>query len=108
MFSSNGEGSITEASKKSGREHTFTSRTRDPKMITISCYEIQYLLLRETYSRIFLIFGTVFCSGVISAVVSNVEVNTLLIVVSVIIFVVGIIFDLWYTHINFEYLKEVD
>ena len=78
----------------------------DPQMIEISLFEIQSFLIAENSAKFVLLIGTLFVGGLISTYLSKIYVNPIIIIVSISIFIFGLILDVYLTYTKFKELKQ--
>ncbi len=84
----------------------YKAAVSDPMMITISMYEINSFLVQENTAKIILIIGSILFGGVCSAFLSNIAVSFSIQAISILMFVAGLVSDVYIVHSKFKELKH--
>lgn len=92
--------------EESGKTSISKVARSDPQMIEISLFEIQSFLIAENSAKFVLLIGTLLVGGLISTFLSKISVNPIMIIVSLSIFIFGLILDVYLTYTKFKELKQ--
>lgn len=79
---------------------------KDPQMVQISLFEIKYFLTTATWARLIMIVGSLLVGGVLSAVFSRIPINSLIVIGSLALFVVGVFLDVYLTRTKLRELER--
>lgn len=106
MASTSGKDPNKNNSKESETISSSKVAYSDPQMIEISLHEIRSFLITENIAKVVMFIGSFLVGGVISAVISKISVNPIIIIVSLAIFVFGITLDVYLTITKLKELEK--